>query len=139
MPDGVEKPIGFASRTLTQAEKNYSQIEKEGLVSVFGVKRFHAYLYGRHFTLYTDHQPLLTLLSERQVMNSQASGRIQRWALLLSMYEYTLAFKPTSKQGNADALSRLPLPDQPSVTPVPMETVLLMDHLNDSPVTAAQI
>ncbi len=55
------------------------------------------------------------------------------------MYEHTLAFKPTSKQGNTDALSCLPLPDQPSVTPVPIETVLLMDRLNDSPVTAAQI
>ena len=95
MPDGSEKPIGFASRTLTEAEKNYSQIEKEGLSCVFGVKRFHSYLYGHHFTLYTDHKPLLTLFSERQAVSPQASARIQRWALTLAMYEYTLAFRST--------------------------------------------
>ncbi len=62
MPDGTEKPVGFASRTLTQTERKYVQIEREGLACVFGVKRFHSYLYGHHFTLYTDHQPLMALL-----------------------------------------------------------------------------
>ena len=46
MPDGSEKPIGFVSRTLTDAKKNYSQLEKEGLSCVYGIKRFHSYLYG---------------------------------------------------------------------------------------------
>ena len=53
MPDGSERPVGFASRTLSKTEKGYSQIEKEGLSCVFGVTRFHAYLIGRHFTLIT--------------------------------------------------------------------------------------
>ena len=44
MPDGTERPIGYASRTLNKAERNYSQLEKEGLSCVFGIKRFHAYL-----------------------------------------------------------------------------------------------
>ena len=64
MADGTEKPIGFVSRTLTTAEKNYSQIEHEGLACVFGVKRFHSYLYGHKFVLATDHKPLLTLFNE---------------------------------------------------------------------------
>ena len=139
MPDGSEKPIGFASRTLTEAEKNYSQIEKEGLSCVFGVKRFHSYLYGHHFTLYTDHKPLLTLFSERQAVSPQASARIQRWALTLAMYEYTLAFRSTLDHGNADAMSRLPLPDKPDSMPLPVELVLLMETLLHSPVTAKEI
>ena len=61
MPDSTEKPIGFTSRTLSATEQQYSQIEKEGLSGVFGVRRFHAYLIGRHFTLITNHKPLLSL------------------------------------------------------------------------------
>ncbi len=139
MPDGTEKPIAFASRTLSSAEKNYSQVEKEGLACVFGVKRFHAYLYGHHFALYTDHKPLLTLFGEHHAVSSQASASIQRWALTLAMYEYTLIFRSTSNHGNADALSRLPLPEKPDNTPVPVELVLLAEMLQDSPVTATQI
>ena len=59
MPDGDKKPVGFASRTLSKAEQNYSQIEKAGLACVFGTKRFHQYLNGRHFTLVMNHKPLL--------------------------------------------------------------------------------
>ena len=59
--DGTEKPIGFVSRTLSPAERNYSQLEKEGLAYMFGIERFHSYLFGRHFYLCTDHKPLLTL------------------------------------------------------------------------------
>jgi len=55
MDDGTDKPIAFSSRTLAAAEKKYSQIEKEGLAIVFGVKRFHQYLFGRQFTIVSDH------------------------------------------------------------------------------------
>ena len=56
--DGQEKPIAFASRSLAVAEKKYSQLEKEGLAIVFAVKRFHQYLFGRHFIILSDHNPL---------------------------------------------------------------------------------
>ena len=81
LPNGNERPIAFASRTLSSAERNYSQIEKETLACVFGVTKFHSYVYGRRFTLVTDHKPLLLLLHEHQAVPSTTSNRIQRWAL----------------------------------------------------------
>ena len=78
IPDGSQKPITFASRTLSKAERNYLQIEKEALAIVYAVKKFHQYLFGRHFLLYTDHKPLLGLLSEQKGTPSMAAARIQR-------------------------------------------------------------
>ena len=71
--DKTEKPIAFASRSLSKAEKNYSHLEKEGLAVIFGVKHFHQYLYGRHFTILTDNQPLRRLFSETKA--------VPRWLL----------------------------------------------------------
>jgi len=89
-PSGEEKPIAFASRTLSKAKQNYSQIEKENLALVFGVQRFHSYLYGWQFTLYTDHKPLESLLNPWKSISKVVSQRIQHWALTLTMYEYTV-------------------------------------------------
>ena len=139
MPDGSEKPVAYASRSLSKSERNYSQLEKEGLACVFGVKKFRQYLFGHPFELVTDHKPLLSLLSEHKASSPQASARIKRWSLLLSSYEYTLKFRGTQLHGNADALSRLPLPvEAQEQEPIP-ELVLLIDHLANSPVTARQI
>ncbi|CAM4597728.1 unnamed protein product [Leuciscus chuanchicus] len=66
MEDGSEKPLGFMSRTLTPAEKRYSQLDKEGLAIIFGIKRFHKYIYGRTFTITTDHKPLISLFHEKK-------------------------------------------------------------------------
>ena len=60
-PDGTERPVGFASRTLTQAERNYLHLDKEALAIIFGVKKYHHYLYGRRFVIKTDHKPLTHL------------------------------------------------------------------------------
>ena len=103
-PNGEERPVGYASRTLSKAEQNYSQIEKEGLACVFGVKRFHCYIFGRSFILSSDHKPLAPLFAKDKTVPAQASARIQRWALTLGMYEYELIHKSGATQGNADAL-----------------------------------
>ncbi len=139
MPDGKERPIGFASRTLSSAEQNYSQLEKAGLSYVFGVRKFHSYLFGYAFELITDHKTLLALINEHRPTSPQASARIRRWSLFLSTYEYSLAFRPTEAHCNVDALSRLPLASGPAEVPTPQELVLLVEHLADSPVTAGHI
>ena len=90
MPDGAEKPVGFFSQSLTATERKYSQIEKEALACVVGVTRFHSYLWGHHFTLQTDHKPLLTLFNENKLCPQQAANRIQHWAWKLASYEYSI-------------------------------------------------
>jgi hypothetical protein len=63
-PDGTEHPIAFASKILSPTEKRYSQIDKEGLSIIFGIKKFYKFLCGRRFTLVTDHKPLLAIFGE---------------------------------------------------------------------------
>ena len=138
-PDGSEKPIAFASRSLSLAEKKYSQLDKEGLAVVFGVKKFHDYLFGRKFFIRSDHKPLQHLFSETKPIPVQASARIQRWALILSAYDYSIAYKPGEDHANADSLSRLPLGETPSKTFQPAELVFLMDTLQSSPITPQTI
>ena len=137
--DNTERPVAYASRSLSKAEKNYSHPEKEGLAVIFGVKHFHQYLYGQHFTILTDHQPLRRLFSETKAVPPMASGRIQCWALTLSLYEYELRYRKGVDQGNCDALSQLPLQDCPDSVPIPGDVLLLCEQLSSSPVTAHEI
>lgn len=108
--DGKEQVIEYASRTLTKAEKNYSQIEKEGLSIIFGTQKFRYYLLGRKFTLRTDHRPLVTIFDATKLTSpTKTSSRLVRWALQLSQYSYDIEYRQSAGHGNADALSRLPL------------------------------
>ena len=108
-PDGTERPVAHASRTLTSTERNYSQLEKEALALVYGVQKFHQYLYGRQIVLVTDHKPVTTILGHKCGIPSLAAARLQRWALILSAYSYVIEFRPTKQHASADGLSRLPL------------------------------
>ena len=139
MSDGSEKPMGYVSRTLTEAEKHYSQLKKEGLACIFAVKKFHSYLFGHKFLMYTDNLSLKSLFNEKQPVPVQAAGRIQRWALALANYEYTIAFRPTHKHSNTDALSRLPTESVEIEEPLPTKLVNLMEAMDKMPITAETI
>ena len=66
--------IAFASRSLSPAEKNYSQLDKEALAIVFGVKKFHQYVYGRQFVIQTDHKPLERVLNPDKMTPPMAAA-----------------------------------------------------------------
>lgn len=106
--DGKDKPVLFTSCTLTKTQQNYAQLHREALAIVFAVKKFHKYIFGKPFVIYSDHQPLQEIFNEKKSMPI-ATGRLQRWAIFLAMYNYHIEYKKGSKLGNADALSRLPL------------------------------
>ena len=107
--DGTERPIEFVSRTLSQAERNYSQVEKEALSLVWGVTKFHRFVYARQFTLMTDHKPLVYILKENKAIPEMAASRLVRWANILACYQYKIQYRPTEKHSNADVCSRYPL------------------------------
>jgi len=105
----VEKAILFASSTLSAAEKNYAQIEREGLAIIFAVKKFHKYLFARKFILVTDHLPLKPIFHPSKNIPVVASSLLQqRWAVILCSYQYEIQHKKGTNINNADALSRLP-------------------------------
>ena len=108
-PDGSEHPVAFWSRSFTDTERRYSVSEREALSAVQAVERWKVYLWGRKFTLRTDHSALTTLLSPR--FSGRAGARVARWQARLLPYSYEVVYTPGSRIPAADALSRLPLPD----------------------------
>lgn len=95
-----EFPIAYASRSLGKSERNYSVIEKEMLAIYWAVNNFRPYLYGRKFTVVTDHKPLVGNLTK-------VPNRILKWNLKLSEYNYDMVHKSGKQNTNADALSRI--------------------------------
>jgi len=94
--DGSERPIAYASKILSSTEKRYSQIEKEGLSIVFGIKKFFKYLCGRKFLLVTDHKPLLSIFGPKSQLPTYVATRLHHWSLFLSEFQYDVIYrKPT--------------------------------------------
>ena len=138
MADGSERPIAYASRSLTVTERRYLQLDKKALAIIFEVTRFRQYLLGRHFTLLSDHKPLSYLPSPDKPVSPMASARLQKWALLLSAY-YSIQYRPGKRHANADTFSRLPLSTTPTSTSPTGDTVLLFECLSVSPLTVTDI
>src|SRR5207253_10181710 len=84
--------------------------DREALAIVYGVKRFHHYLYGQEFLLETDHKALTWIFGSRKGIPINAAARIQRWALFLSGYRFSISHIKGSTNVVADSLSRLPVP-----------------------------
>jgi len=101
---------------------------------VFGVKQFHSYLYGRSFTLVTDHKPLKTILGPKKGIPTVAAARLQHWAWILSACRYDIEFGPTDQHANADGLSRLPMTDSDLIETSVDPTVFNISQLEALPV-----
>jgi transposase InsO family protein len=110
-----EKPVFFASSSLSKAEREYSQVHREALAVMFGIKKFHNYIYGQKFVLCTDNEALKEIFSPNKNTSKLSASRLQRWAVQLSMYEYEIKHVPGKLNAAADAMSRLPLPEVTTV------------------------
>ena len=103
--EGRFRPVAYASKALSPAEQRYSCIERELLAIVFGVERFHTYVYGRTFHVITDHKPLVMIIDKPL---TAAPPRLQRMLIRLQGYNFQITHRPGSDNILADSLSRLP-------------------------------
>lgn len=135
--NGSERPITFASRFLTATGCKYGQINREALSLIWEIKKFNQYLYRKHFTLITDHQPLVAIYSPSKSVPVMAAARLQSWPLFLSGHDYSTEFKGTKYHGYADGFLCLP---QKKPEEVKDDTDMFhITQMEPLPVTSAQI
>ncbi|CAB0005038.1 unnamed protein product, partial [Nesidiocoris tenuis] len=106
LPNNVERPISYASKALSPAEKSYSQVDREGLSVVWGVKRFFQFLYGREFTIYTDNKAVSHIFAPDALLPKFTLSRLANYANYLAQFQYKIKHRPGSQNANADYLSR---------------------------------
>ncbi|CAM1331227.1 Uncharacterised protein r2_g4022 [Pycnogonum litorale] len=80
---GREFPVAYASRSLSEAETRYAQIDREALAIIYGVKKFSQFLLGRRFTLVTDHQPLKAIFGNKSGLPALSTARLHRYSVIL--------------------------------------------------------
>jgi hypothetical protein len=105
--DKIENPIAFYSRTLNQYERKIRITKKELLAIIFGISKTREFIYGKHFYIVTDHKALKHILGFKD-----PHGRLARWSIYLSQFNFTVIYGNGRKHTNCDVLSRNPLQDQ---------------------------
>ena len=124
------KPVAYASKSLSASQASYSNIERETLALVFGITRFHTYLFGRDFKALTDHKPLVTICGKPL---TSAPPRLQRLLIKVQGYNFTIEHKPGAEMIIADALSRLPNPQNTGDVPLDVHVgSILFDDIEDT-------
>ena len=130
---GKEQVVVFASRTLTKAEHRYCATRRKMLAWVWAIRYLRSHLYGRMFTVRTDHNSLKWLQNFRDL-----EGQLAQWLEVLAECQFTVEHRPGSKHVNADALSRIPCKQcglQEKLEETPVEAVMATEILpkNNSP------
>ncbi|GFW11785.1 retrovirus-related Pol polyprotein from transposon 17.6 [Trichonephila clavipes] len=102
---GKENPIAFFSKKLTETQTRWATIEREAYAVIEALKRFDSWIFGAEIEVISDHNPLTYL-----TLTTPQSAKLTRWALALQRYNIAISYRKGVKHGNADALSRLPIP-----------------------------
>ena len=140
---GNFQPVAYGTQpgTLSGTERLYAQVQREALACVWGTLKMHQYVFGRYITIETDHKPLFGLLGETRAILPTSSGRVQRWALTLAGYDYSLVYHPGKEMYCADMLSHFPVSVTIPEPPQSGDIIHLMANViqDEAPVTAKQI
>ncbi|XP_065073044.1 uncharacterized protein LOC135697359 [Ochlerotatus camptorhynchus] len=138
-PNGIERPIQFASQTLNRTQQRYMQIDKEAYAIVLGVKKFFQYLYGRKFVLITENQAISKIFSESKGLPVMSALRMQHYATYLQSFDYEIRFRKSADHANADALSRMPLKRMDPENVIEESDVVEINQIDTLPLTAAEL
>jgi hypothetical protein len=127
-------PVICISRQLSKSESGYSQTQKEALAIHWAVRRLHKYLFGHHFKIVTDHKALEYMLNPSSSLTKTTSAMLQRWALELAAYSYSIEHRPGKRIPHADYFSRYAKQEPPEenvtllVNPLPLDRNKLIEE-----------
>ena len=105
--DGAWKPVAYASRSMSDTEHRYAQIEKEALATTWACEKFANFILGKHIQIETDHKPLVPLLGIKHL--DTLPPRVLRFRLRLDRFNYDIKHVPGKELYTADTLSRAPI------------------------------